>query len=69
MIGKELTEATRYLLWFGAKSIAHHNGGEAPTEEEFQMMIEAREKTLPLAHTIMRISKESYEYTPGQPFR
>ena len=65
MIGKELTEATRYLLWYGAKAIA----GDAPTEEEFQMMIEAREKTLPMAHVAMRIKPDSYEYTPGQPFR
>ena len=65
MIGKELIEATRYLLWYGSKAIA----GDQATEEEFKMMVEAREKTLPIAHTVMRISPDSYEYTPGQPFR
>ena len=63
------TEATRYLLWFGAKSIAHRKGeGEAPTDDEFDRMVEAREATLPLAHVVMRIKPESYAYTPGKPF-
>jgi len=57
-------EATIYLLWYGEKAIA----GDDPTEEEFQMFKEARQVTLMMAHKIMRIKPEDYEYIPDKPF-
>jgi hypothetical protein len=57
-------EATRYLLWYGEKTIA----GDEPTEEEFQKFVQAREVTLSLAHKIMRLKPADYEYQPGIPY-
>jgi hypothetical protein len=56
--------ATQYLLWYGEKAIS----GEEPTEEEFEMFVEARSATISIAQRIMRLKPEHYKYTPGESF-
>jgi len=57
-------QATRYLLWYGDKVLS----GDAPTAEEFEMFIEAREISKEMARKLLRIDLESCKYVPGQPF-
>ena len=57
-------QATIYQLWCGEKLLA----GDALTEEETVIMLEAREVTLRIAHKIMRITHSDHAYIKGQPF-
>ena len=60
-----MREATRYLLWYGEKSLA----GDEPTPEENEMFVAARKVSLWAAHNMLRLKPENYKYTPGQPFK
>ena len=57
--------ATIYQLWCGEKIMA----GDKLTEDELAVMIDARAVTLNIAHRIMRVKPEDYDYTPGQSFK
>ena len=58
-------EATRYLLWYGEKTIA----GDEPTPEETEMFIAARKVSLWAAHNMLRLKPEDYTYVPGKPYK
>lgn len=58
-------EATRFLLWYGEKTIA----GDPPTEEEHNLFIEARKVSIKVAKTYMRLKESDFAYTRGEPFK
>ena len=57
-------QATRYLLWFGEKTLA----GDMPTDEEVVMFHEARSVSIGLARKYMRLKDEDWQYIKGRPF-
>ena len=60
-----LREATRFLLWYGEKSLA----GDDPTPEETKMFIAARKVSLWAAHNMLRLKPEDYQYIKGEPYK
>jgi hypothetical protein len=58
-------QATIYLLWCGEKGEA----GDALTPEELSLMKEARQVSIQMAKSFMRIKDEDFAYTSGQPFQ
>jgi hypothetical protein len=57
-------QATIYQLWCGEKIAA----GGTLTNDEITNMLIARDVTLPIAKSIMRVKDKDFEYTKGQPF-
>ncbi len=57
--------ATRYLLWCGEKSLA----GDELTPDEMELFKKAREVSIQVAHRLLRIKPEEYEYIRGQPYK
>ena len=57
--------ATRYLLWCGEKALA----GDELTEEESVKFREARAVSIEVAHKLLRIKPEEYQYVPGEPYK
>jgi hypothetical protein len=55
--------STIFLLWYGEKMLA----GDAPTEAEQELFIEARKASIAAAKTILRVKDEDFAYTPGEP--
>ena len=51
-----------YLLWYGAKDLA----GDAPTPEEVELFIEARNVSIVMAKMTMGITEKDYKYTKGK---
>ncbi len=56
--------ATCYLQWCYEKM---HSGDEL-TQEELELMHEARQVGLGLIKKFMRLGPEDWKYTPGEPF-